>query len=101
MDEKQIASKVIPVFVEDEMQKSYIDYAMSVIVQRALPDVRDGLKPVHRRILYAMQEAGMTPNKAYKKSARIVGDVLGKYHPHANHLPDPEPEVVKKDKKTY
>ena len=84
MDEKQIASKVIPVFVEDEMQKSYIDYAMSVIVQRALPDVRDGLKPVHRRILYAMQEAGMTPNKAYKKSARIVGDVLGKYHPHGD-----------------
>jgi len=84
VDEKQIASKVIPVFVEDEMQKSYIDYAMSVIVQRALPDVRDGLKPVHRRILYAMQEAGMTPNKAYKKSARIVGDVLGKYHPHGD-----------------
>jgi DNA gyrase subunit A len=81
---KQIASKVIPVYVEDEMQKSYIDYAMSVIIQRALPDVRDGLKPVHRRILYAMNEAGMTPNKAYKKSARIVGDVLGKYHPHGD-----------------
>lgn len=75
------AGKVIPVYVEDEMQKCYIDYAMSVIVQRALPDVRDGLKPVHRRILYAMNEAGMLPNKAYKKSARIVGDVLGKYHP--------------------
>lgn len=83
-EEKQVASKVIPVYVEDEMQKSYIDYAMSVIVQRALPDVRDGLKPVHRRILYAMNEAGMTPNKAYKKSARIVGDVLGKYHPHGD-----------------
>lgn len=78
------AGKVIPVYVEDEMQKCYIDYAMSVIVQRALPDVRDGLKPVHRRILYAMNEAGMLPNKAYKKSARIVGDVLGKYHPHGN-----------------
>ena len=78
------AGKVIPVYVENEMQKSYIDYAMSVIVQRALPDVRDGLKPVHRRILYAMNEAGMLPNKAYKKSARIVGDVLGKYHPHGD-----------------
>lgn len=78
------AGKVIPVYVEDEMQKCYIDYAMSVIVQRALPDVRDGLKPVHRRILYAMNEAGMLPNKAYKKSARIVGDVLGKYHPHGD-----------------
>ncbi|MCD8360729.1 MAG: DNA gyrase subunit A [Acidaminococcaceae bacterium] len=66
------------------MQKSYIDYAMSVIVQRALPDVRDGLKPVHRRILYAMQEAGMASNKPYKKSARIVGEVLGKYHPHGD-----------------
>lgn len=78
------AGKVIPVYVEDEIQKCYIDYAMSVIVQRALPDVRDGLKPVHRRILYAMNEAGMLPNKAYKKSARIVGDVLGKYHPHGD-----------------
>ncbi len=88
MDENQqgklFASKVIPVNLENEMQKSYIDYAMSVIIQRALPDVRDGLKPVHRRILYAMNEAGMTPNKAYKKSARIVGDVLGKYHPHGD-----------------
>lgn len=76
--------KVLPVFLEDEMKKSYIEYAMSVIVQRALPDVRDGLKPVHRRILYAMQEAGMTSTKAYKKSARIVGEVLGKYHPHGD-----------------
>ena len=76
--------KVLPVYIEDEMQKSYIDYAMSVIIQRALPDVRDGLKPVHRRILYAMQEAGMTPTKPYKKSARIVGEVLGKYHPHGD-----------------
>lgn len=76
--------KVLPVYIEEEMQKSYIDYAMSVIVQRALPDVRDGLKPVHRRILYAMQEAGMASNKPYKKSARIVGEVLGKYHPHGD-----------------
>ena len=76
--------KVLPVYIEEEMQKSYIDYAMSVIIQRALPDVRDGLKPVHRRILYAMQEAGMSPSKPYKKSARIVGEVLGKYHPHGD-----------------
>lgn len=76
--------KVLPVRIEDEMKNSYIDYAMSVIVMRALPDVRDGLKPVHRRILYAMHEAGMSPNKAYKKSARIVGEVLGKYHPHGD-----------------
>ncbi len=76
--------KVLPIRIEDEMKNSYIDYAMSVIVMRALPDVRDGLKPVHRRILYAMHEAGMTPNKPYKKSARIVGEVLGKYHPHGD-----------------
>ena len=76
--------KVLPRRIEEEMKSSYIDYAMSVIVMRALPDVRDGLKPVHRRILYAMQEAGMTPNKPYKKSARIVGEVLGKYHPHGD-----------------
>lgn len=76
--------KVLPVRIEEEMKNSYIDYAMSVIVMRALPDVRDGLKPVHRRILYAMHEAGMSPNKAYKKSARIVGEVLGKYHPHGD-----------------
>ena len=76
--------KILPVYIEDEMQKSYIDYAMSVIIQRALPDVRDGLKPVHRRILYAMHEAGMASNKPYKKSARIVGEVLGKYHPHGD-----------------
>ena len=80
MDLENTTGKVLPVYIEEEMQKSYIDYAMSVIIQRALPDVRDGLKPVHRRILYAMQEAGMTPTKPYKKSARIVGDVLGKYH---------------------
>ena len=76
--------KVIPVNLEHEMKDCYIDYAMSVIVSRALPDVRDGLKPVHRRILYAMQEAGMGSNKPYKKSARIVGEVLGKYHPHGD-----------------
>ena len=76
--------KIVPVNLEHEMKNSYIDYAMSVIVARALPDVRDGLKPVHRRILYAMQEAGMGSTKPYKKSARIVGEVLGKYHPHGD-----------------
>lgn len=70
--------------VGEEMKKSFIDYAMSVIVSRALPDVRDGLKPVHRRILYAMQEMGLKYNKPFKKSARVVGDVLGKYHPHGD-----------------
>ena len=84
MAEQFSEGKVIPINLAHEMQNSYIDYAMSVIVARALPDVRDGLKPVHRRILYAMQGAGMTPNKPYKKSARIVGDVLGKYHPHGD-----------------
>ena len=76
--------KIIPVYIKNEMQKSYIDYAMSVIVGRALPDVRDGLKPVHRRIIYAMNELGLDHAKAYKKSARIVGEVLGKYHPHGD-----------------
>ncbi|MEX0837490.1 MAG: DNA gyrase subunit A, partial [Gemmatimonadota bacterium] len=66
------------------MRESFIDYSMSVIVQRALPDVRDGLKPVHRRILYAMSELGLGPGRAYKKSATVVGDVLGKYHPHGD-----------------
>ncbi|MCA1940022.1 MAG: DNA gyrase subunit A [Caenispirillum bisanense] len=75
---------VTPVAIEDEMKRSYLDYAMSVIVSRALPDVRDGLKPVHRRILYAMKESGYEYNKPYKKSARIVGDVMGKYHPHGD-----------------
>jgi DNA gyrase subunit A len=74
----------IPVNIIDEMRKSYLDYAMSVIIGRALPDARDGLKPVHRRVLYAMYDMGVTHNKAYKKSARIVGDVLGKYHPHGD-----------------
>ena len=76
--------KILPVLMEDEMRNSYLDYSMSVIVSRALPDVRDGLKPVHRRILFAMYELGMTPNRPYKKSARIVGEVLGKYHPHGD-----------------
>ncbi|MEE8591106.1 MAG: DNA gyrase subunit A, partial [Spirochaetia bacterium] len=70
--------------IEDEMKTSYLDYAMSVIVGRALPDVRDGLKPVHRRTIYAMNELGNTPGKPHKKSARIVGDVMGKYHPHGD-----------------
>jgi DNA gyrase/topoisomerase IV subunit A len=71
-----------PVSILDEMKRSYLDYAMSVIVSRALPDVRDGLKPVHRRILYAMRELNFTPDRPYNKSARTVGDVIGKYHPH-------------------
>ena len=69
-------------YIEEELKESYLDYSMSVIVSRALPDVRDGLKPVHRRILFAMNEMGMTNDKPFKKSARIVGEVLGKYHPH-------------------
>lgn len=76
--------KIIPITIEDEMQSSYIDYSMSVIVSRALPDVRDGLKPVHRRVLYGMSDLGMLHNRNYKKSARIVGEVLGKYHPHGD-----------------
>ena len=76
--------KIIPIYIEDEMKNSYLNYAMSVIVGRALPDVRDGLKPVHRRILYAMQELALRHNQPYKKSARIVGEVLGKYHPHGD-----------------
>ncbi len=79
-----IAKEVISVNLEDEMKRSYLDYAMSVIVGRALPDVRDGLKPVHRRVLYAMRELGNDYNKSYKKSARVVGDVIGKYHPHGD-----------------
>ena len=75
---------IVPVSIEDELQQSYLDYAMSVIVGRALPDVRDGLKPVHRRVLFAMNELNNDWNKAYKKSARVVGDVMGKYHPHGD-----------------
>ena len=80
----ELAKEVLQVNLEDEMRQSYLDYAMSVIVGRALPDVRDGLKPVHRRVLYAMSELGNDWNKAYKKSARVVGDVIGKYHPHGD-----------------
>ncbi len=80
----QFAKETIPISLEDEMKRSYLDYAMSVIVGRALPDVRDGLKPVHRRVLYAMHELNNDFNKPYKKSARIVGDVIGKYHPHGD-----------------
>ena len=75
---------IIPINIEDEMRGAYIDYSMSVIISRALPDVRDGLKPVHRRVLFGMQELGVNYNKAHKQSARIVGEVLGKYHPHGD-----------------
>ncbi len=77
-------SQIIPINIEDEMKESYLSYSMSVIVGRALPDVRDGLKPVHRRILFGMDEAGNQWNRPYKKSARIVGEVMGKYHPHGD-----------------
>ena len=80
----ELAKEIVPVSIEGELRQSYLDYAMSVIVGRALPDVRDGLKPVHRRVLFAMSELGNDWNKAYKKSARIVGDVIGKYHPHGD-----------------
>jgi DNA gyrase subunit A len=80
----EFAKEITVVNLEDEMQKSYLDYAMSVIIGRALPDVRDGLKPVHRRVLYAMSVLGNDWNKPYKKSARVVGDVIGKYHPHGD-----------------
>ena len=81
MDQRE---RLVPINIEDEMKSAYIDYSMSVIVSRALPDVRDGLKPVHRRVLYGMHELGIRANTAYKKSARIVGEVLGKYHPHGD-----------------
>ena len=76
--------KIIHINIEEEMKTAYIDYSMSVIVSRALPDARDGLKPVHRRVLYGMHELGVASNKPYKKSARIVGEVLGKFHPHGD-----------------
>ena len=76
--------KIIKINIENEMKSSYIDYSMSVIVSRALPDVRDGFKPVHRRVLFGMYELGVLSNRSYKKSARIVGEVLGKYHPHGD-----------------
>ncbi|MPZ77053.1 MAG: DNA gyrase subunit A [Deltaproteobacteria bacterium] len=82
--EATLKSQKVPVYIEDEMRQSYMDYAMSVIVGRALPDVRDGLKPVHRRVLYAMYDMGNTWDKPYKKSARLVGDIIGKYHPHGD-----------------
>ena len=78
------ASDIRPVSITDEMRRSYLDYAMSVIVSRALPDVRDGLKPVHRRILFSMHENNYTPERPYNKSARVTGDTMGKYHPHGN-----------------
>jgi len=81
---EESGERIIQVYIEDEMKSSYLDYAMSVVVGRALPSVRDGMKPVHRRILYAMREAGLTHNRPYKKSATVVGDVLGKYHPHGD-----------------
>ena len=77
-------SDIAPTSLTEEMRRSYLDYAMSVIVSRALPDVRDGLKPVHRRILHSMNEQGYSWNRPYRKSARVVGDVIGKYHPHSN-----------------
>ncbi|MDR2467454.1 MAG: DNA gyrase subunit A, partial [Spirochaetaceae bacterium] len=76
--------KIIPIAIEDEVKSAYLNYAMSVIVARALPDVRDGLTPVHRRLLYSMDELGLRPASATKKSARIVGDTMGKYHPHGD-----------------
>ncbi|CAN5513733.1 DNA gyrase subunit A [soil metagenome] len=84
MTDPNSQQKILPRLIEDEMRASFIDYSMSVIVQRALPDVRDGLKPVHRRILYAMHESGLAPNRPFKKSATVVGDVLGRYHPHGD-----------------
>ena len=82
--ETQDNNRIIPINIEEQMKTAYIDYSMSVIVGRALPDIRDGLKPVHRRILYAMNELGLASNKSHKKSARVVGEVLGKYHPHGD-----------------
>ncbi|MDR0786793.1 MAG: DNA gyrase subunit A, partial [Gemmatimonadota bacterium] len=84
MSDETPQQKILPRLIEEEMRDSFIDYSMSVIVQRALPDVRDGLKPVHRRILFSMHETGLSPNRPFKKSATVVGDVLGKYHPHGD-----------------
>ena len=96
---------ITPIYIEEEMKIAYIDYSMSVIVSRALPDVRDGLKPVHRRILYGMQELGLSFNRPYKKSARIVGEVLGKYHPLltllAEHFGYKDAEDFLKSKPTH
>ena len=82
--EATLKSQKVPVYIEEEMRESFMAYAMSVIISRALPDVRDGLKPVHRRVLYAMYDASNTSDKPYKKSARLVGDIMGKYHPHGD-----------------
>ena len=84
LEATQDNDRVVRVNIEEQMKTSYIDYSMSVIVGRALPDVRDGFKPVHRRVLFAMHELGNNSNKAYKKSARIVGEVMGKFHPHGD-----------------
>jgi DNA gyrase subunit A len=84
MENIDLHTRPLAVNIEDEMRRSYMDYAMSVIIGRALPDIRDGLKPAHRRVLYAMYDLGNFFNKSYKKSARIVGDVIGKYHPHGD-----------------
>src|SRR6201987_4905846 len=84
MTAPNVRERILPRLIEDEMKESFLDYSMSVIVSRALPDVRDGLKPVHRRILYAMHELGLVPGRPYKKAATVVGDVLGKYHPHGD-----------------
>ena len=84
IDPGQPPRDISPISIVDEMRTSYLDYAMSVIVSRALPDVRDGLKPVHRRIVHSMNEGGYHANRPYRKSARIVGDVMGKYHPHGD-----------------
>ena len=84
MEEQLGGERIIPINIENHMKTSYIDYSMSVIVARALPDVRDGLKPVHRRILYGMMDMGLLSNRPYKKSAKVVGEVLGKYHPHGD-----------------
>src|SRR5512147_2215918 len=78
----QFAKETLPISLEEEMRRSYVDYAMSVIIGRAIPDARDGLKPVHRRILYTMLELGLRPNRAHRKCAKIVGDTSGNYHPH-------------------
>src|SRR6478752_266573 len=83
-EETQDNNRIVPINIEEQMKMAYIDYSMSVIVSRALPDVRDGLKPVHRRVLYGMDELGVNHDKPYKKSARIVGEVLGKFHPHGD-----------------
>ena len=83
-DTQPLTSRVHQIPITQELKSSYLDYAMSVIIGRALPDVRDGLKPVHRRVLYAMLESGVTSDKPYRKSARIVGDVMGRYHPHGD-----------------